>query len=148
MLVTCPPNFSGFSILEVEGPCPFRIEVTNSFVHLLSPNVPGGEAAVSGNRNGCCKKGKCDLSDAEYGSFRKATRDSSGRLELRRQRAPISTIPSLSVRVDTIAVRVTKTAEVLFITLHMMLHPSQILHIQLDCLLVLSHLFALGAIGS
>ncbi|CAN0129337.1 unnamed protein product [Ascophyllum nodosum] len=42
------PDRDGFSVLQVEGPCPFRIEVTNSYVQPRPPTIPvGREAALS-----------------------------------------------------------------------------------------------------
>lgn len=86
---------SGFSVLQVQGPCPFRIEVTNSFVEPHPPTVPlGREAALAANRTGASKKIStgCIPDSMPY--------DTGGRNSNGIQRAPINTTPSLVVSIS------------------------------------------------
>lgn len=47
MLIDIDLVAPGFSVLQVQGPCPFRIEVTNSFVQPHPPKVPVGREVMN-----------------------------------------------------------------------------------------------------
>lgn len=89
---------SGFSVLQVQGPCPFRIEVTNSFVQPHPPMVSVAlEATLAANRIGTGNAGKSppNPSCAFFGSM---SCETGGRACAGKQRAPINTTPNLAVR--------------------------------------------------
>ncbi|CAM9396645.1 unnamed protein product, partial [Hapterophycus canaliculatus] len=83
------------NVLQVQGPCPFRIEVTNSLMQLQPPTVPpnGREAALVANPR---KAPKYCAPDPLCGSFGSRTYDASGRTSTEKQRAPINTTPTLT----------------------------------------------------
>ena len=96
---------SGFSVLQVQGPCPFRIEVTNSETgtsssskwssnKLVQPQPPAipvdREAAVMPNAR---KAAKYCLPDPPCGLFAPMTHGVGGRASPGIQRAPINTTP-------------------------------------------------------
>lgn len=86
---------SGFSVLQVQGPCPFRIEVTNSFMQPQPPTEPvGREAVVVPNPR---KTAKYCPPDPSCGLFGPMTYDAGGRTNTGKQRAPINTTPTLAV---------------------------------------------------
>lgn len=90
---------SGFSVLQVQGPCPFRIEVTNSLVQPRPPTVPVcRENNLAMNRSGGSKIGTCSP-NASCGLFGPITYDVGGRTSTGKQRAPINTTPPLAVSV-------------------------------------------------
>lgn len=86
---------SGFSVLQVQGPCPFRIEVTNSFMQRQPPTVPLGREAVPVSNPR--KTAKYCPPDPSCGLFGPMTYESGGRTSTGKQRAPINTTPTLAV---------------------------------------------------
>lgn len=78
---------SGFSVLQVQGPCPFRIEVTNSLMQPQPPTVPphGREAVVVANPRKAAKH--CNP-EPPCGLFGTTTE---------KQRAPTNTTPTIAV---------------------------------------------------
>lgn len=88
----------GFSVLQVQGPCPFRIEVTNSFVHPHPPTeTVGQENVLSTNRGGVNKKEKSCQPDPVSGLFGTMSYNTTGHTNTGKQRAPINTTPNPAV---------------------------------------------------
>lgn len=88
----------GFSVLQVQGPCPFRIEVTNSFVQPHPPpvSVSPETSTQSTTRTITNNEAKMYPPDPVSLLFG-ATAYETGRGGVGKQRAPINTTPSLPV---------------------------------------------------
>jgi len=96
---------SGFSVLQVQGPCPFRIEVTNSeagtsssskwssskFVQPQPPTIPVDREAVA--MPNARKTTKFCLPEPPCGLFGPMAYGAGGRANPGIQRAPINTTP-------------------------------------------------------
>ncbi|CAM9282626.1 unnamed protein product [Ectocarpus fasciculatus] len=86
------PDRDGFSVLQVQGPCPFRIEVTNSFVQAQPPKAPvDRETVVAPDAR---KAAKYRPPDPSCGLFGPMACDSGGHASAGKQRAPINTTPN------------------------------------------------------
>ncbi|CAM9330120.1 unnamed protein product [Ectocarpus sp. 6 AP-2014] len=86
------PDRDGFSVLQVQGPCPFRIEVTNSFVQAQPPKAPvDRETVVAPDAR---KAAKYRPPDPSCGLFGPMACDSGENASAGKQRAPINTTPN------------------------------------------------------
>ncbi|CAN0171032.1 unnamed protein product [Ectocarpus sp. 8 AP-2014] len=86
------PDRDGFSVLQVQGPCPFRIEVTNSFVQAQPPKAPvDRETVVAPDAR---KAANYRPPDPSCGLFGPMACDSGENASAGKQRAPINTTPN------------------------------------------------------
>ncbi|CAM9112628.1 unnamed protein product [Scytosiphon promiscuus] len=89
------PDRDGKQIIRVQGPCPFRIEVTNSLMQPQPPTVaPNGREAV--DEANPRKVAKHCTPDPSCGLFGSMSYDTCGRTGTEKQRAPINTTPTLA----------------------------------------------------